>query len=72
MTENKKLKYAVLLTEMQAEYEDEKLIGWNETSKKLLMFDDEDQAEEALVSYFEAQDCDYKVEVQKIGYVEVA
>ncbi len=69
MTENKKIKYAVVITEMQADYEDEKLIGWTEISKKLLMFDDENQAEEALVSYYESQDCDYKVEVQKIGYV---
>lgn len=66
-----KNKYAVVLTEYAAQNNEQTLEGWNQKSRKLLLFDDSDQAEEALISYYEAQDCDYKVEVQKIGYVEV-
>lgn len=64
-------KYAVLLTEYTAQYENEKLEGWNQKSRKLLLFDDSEEVEEALASYYEVQDCDYKVETRKIGYVEV-
>lgn len=70
-TEILKKKYAVVLTEHTAHYEDEALTGWDQKSRKLLLFDDNDQAEEALISYFEVQDYTYKVEAQKIGYVEV-
>lgn len=65
-------KYAVVLTECTAQYKEETLEGWNQKSRKLLLFDDSNEAEESLISYYEAQDGDYKVEVQKIGYVEVA
>jgi hypothetical protein len=65
-------KYAVVLTEYTAHYEEETLEGWNQKSRKLLFYRDSEEAEEALISYYEAQDCDYKVEAQKIGYVEVA
>jgi hypothetical protein len=72
MTDKIKNKYAVVLEEYTAQYNGEKLEGWNQKSRKLLLFEDSEQAEEALVYYCEAQDSDYKVEVQKIGYVEVA
>jgi hypothetical protein len=57
------IKYAVVVAEV--------IEGWNQKNRKLLLFDDCDQAKENLISYYEAQDSDYKVEVQEIGYVEV-
>ena len=48
-----KNKYAVLVTEFIAHYEEEARIGWDQTSKKLHLFDDSQQAEEALISLYE-------------------
>ncbi len=61
-------KYAVRLVEFTWN-EDEQ--GWDEKATKLLLFDDEDEASEAMISYFEQQDSDYKVESKNIGYIEV-
>ncbi len=64
-------KYAVVLTEYAAQYNEEKLEGWNQKKIKLLLFDNSDQADEKLISWYESQDSEYKVEVQDIGYVEI-
>lgn len=65
------LKYAIVVSEYSATYEDEKLIGWDNAkgSPRLLLFDDEDAADGHIQDLGESQDCDYKVEIQRIGWV---
>lgn len=66
-----KQKFVIEVEEMCPHYEDEKLIGWDTVRHKLLFFGSETEAEEVEVELAESQDCDRKVVIKRIGWVEV-
>ena len=65
-------KYVVEVTEFSSVFEGETaLVGWDENKHYLKYYNSQEDAEEDLVSLFESQDSDFKVEVNHIGCVEV-
>lgn len=64
-------KFVIEVEEMSADYEDEALIGWTTDSHRLQFFDSETDAEDVEVGLAESQDCDRKITVKRIGWVDV-
>jgi hypothetical protein len=64
-------RFVIEVEEMSADYVDERLVGWTTESHKLLLFDTETDAEDVEVGFAESQDCDKKVSIKRIGWVDV-
>ena len=70
-TEEKEMKYVLEIQEMSADYENDIHIGWTTKSHRLEYFDSEEDANEYSMELAEAQDCDYSVDVKKLGWVDI-